>query len=375
MGNGCRMSSECLRGAAEERGLVRCGCGIPLILLMQAESRLRDARLRGIAATSLLKPDRAPPAVKPISCSRRTHSTPRAAAPMLVRSGDARGPGARPGKSRASRRRPDLAGRVGEFLYRTARFLMLQRCAHCARCTRTRRVHACAYPCGGAPLTSRSCTSPSSVFGLDRGFYYYDALDHQLVQVTKPTSELEQSCSSRPWLGGTRTQILVTIASRFQQHVLEDTGGLAFASSSRTRACCSHICTCAAGMGLASRALGASDSDLFSRPRRSQYRRGEARSRSFQLGSSLRGSGGYEDFRFLRASPSGRLAAETSARLPRASRSRCTSSGLAPVGALTWLRNEESSRRHLSSTLVTDADVRGVIATESAQPLDGTRRA
>jgi len=60
--------------------------------------------------------------------------------------------------------------------------------------TRGARIHA------AARRYEQSCTSPSiGVPGSTRGFYYYDALDHQLVEVTKPTRELEQLCSSRPW--------------------------------------------------------------------------------------------------------------------------------------------------------------------------------
>jgi SagB-type dehydrogenase family enzyme len=176
---------------------------------------------------------------------------------------------------------------VGEFLYRSARILSRsdapwpREYPHGGEYTRR------PYPCGGARYEHELYLAVDSCSGLDRGLYYYDALDHQLVEVAKPTRELEQLLMlSTMASGGTRTQILVTIASRFQRTSWKYRG-LAFALQLKNAGVLlAHMYLVAAGMGLASRALGAGDSDLFSRLAGLEYLE-ESSIGEFQLGSQF----------------------------------------------------------------------------------------
>jgi SagB-type dehydrogenase family enzyme len=254
-------------------------------LLMQAESRFGRS-LRGIGGDHrFLNQIEAPPAVKPISW-------PGARIPLHVPPPDA--PFARVTLEQALATRKSASAQgvepislieVGEFLYRTARILSLsdvpwpREFPHGGAYTRR------AYPCGGARYEQELYLSVDRCSGLDRGFYYYDALDHQLVEVTKPTRQLEQLLQfSTMASGGTRAQILVTIASRFQRTSWKYRG-LAFALQLKNAGVLlAHMYLVAAGMGLASRALGVSDSDLFSRLAGLEYVE-ESSIAEFQLGS------------------------------------------------------------------------------------------
>lgn len=256
-------------------------------LLMQAESRFGRSLARVGGDHRFLDKLAAPPAVKPIPWPGRR-------IPLYVPPPDAPFHRVSLEQALATRRsareqgaEPISLAEVGEFFYRTARILSLtdatwpREYPHGGEYTRR------AYPCGGSRYEQELYIAVDRCSGLDRGLYYYDALDHQLVEVAGPTRDLEQLLMmSTMASGGCRTQTLVTIAARFQR-----TGwkyrGLAFALQLKNAGVLlAHMYLVAAGLGLVSCGLGAGDSDLFARLAGLEYLE-ESSICEFQLGSRL----------------------------------------------------------------------------------------
>jgi len=261
-------------------------------LLMQAESRFGRSLARVGGDHRFLNKLAAPPAVKPIPWPGRR-------IPLHVPLPDAPFSRVSLEQALATRRSASQQGaepislaELGEFFYRTARILSLtdapwpREYPHGGEYTRR------AYPCGGARYEQELYIAVDRCSGLDRGLYYYDALDHQLVEVAGPTRELEQLLMmSTMASGGCRTQVLVTIASRFQRTSWKYRG-LAFALQLKNAGVLlAHMYLVATGMGLASRALGAGDSDLFSRLAGLDYLE-ESSIGEFQLGNRFVDSAG-----------------------------------------------------------------------------------
>ncbi len=254
-------------------------------LLMQAESRFGRSLARVGGDHRFVDKLAAPPAVKPIPWPGRRiplHVPPPDAPFSQVSLEHAL---ATRKSSREQGAEPISLAEVGEFFYRTARILSLtdapwpREYPHGGEYTRR------AYPCGGSRYEQELYIAVDRCAGLDRGLYYYDALDHQLVEVAGPTSDLVQLLMmSTMASGGCRTQTLVIIASRFQRTAWKYRG-LAFALQLKNAGVLlAHMYLVATGLGLASCALGAGDSDLFARLAGLEYLE-ESSICEFQLGS------------------------------------------------------------------------------------------
>lgn len=261
-------------------------------LLMQAESRFGRSLARVGGDHRFLDKLPAPPAVKPIPWPGRR-------IPLHVPPPDAPFSRVSLDQALATRRsareqgaEPISLEQIGEFFYRTARILSRsdapwpREYPHGGEYTRR------AYPCGGSRYEQELYIAVDRCSGLDRGLYYYDALDHQLVEVSGPTRGLEALLMmSTMASGGCRSQTLVIVASRFQRTAWKYRG-LAFALQLKNAGVLlAHMYLVAAGLGLASCGLGTGDSDLFARLAGLEYLE-ESSICEFQLGSRVVDSAG-----------------------------------------------------------------------------------
>jgi SagB-type dehydrogenase family enzyme len=187
--------------------------------------------------------------------------------------------------SREQGESPITLGQLGDFLHRTARILSLEN----GRWPReypyggdfTRRP----YPNGGARYELELYVTVDRCDGLARGFYHHDPLHHRLALVAEPNPDMEQQLVfSALASGGCHTQILLTVASRFARSSWKYQGMALALQLKNVGVLLAHFYLVAAGMGLASCALGVGDSDLFSRLAGLDYLE-ESSIGEFQLGS------------------------------------------------------------------------------------------
>jgi SagB-type dehydrogenase family enzyme len=187
--------------------------------------------------------------------------------------------------SREQGESPITLDQLGDFLHRTARILSLES----GRWPReypyggdfTRRP----YPNGGARYELELYVTVDRCDGLARGFYHHDPLHHRLALVAAPNPDMEQQLMfSALASGGCHTQILLTVASRFARSSWKYQGMALALQLKNVGVLLGHFYLVAAGMGLASCALGVGDSDLFSRLAGLDYYE-ESSIGEFQLGS------------------------------------------------------------------------------------------
>lgn len=167
---------------------------------------------------------------------------------------------------RAQGARPISLAELGGFLHRTARVVSLQSTPWPREYPfggdYTRRC----YPGGGARYELEIYVAAARCDGLDRGLYYYDPLRHQLATVCGATGDFEQLLADAVMAaGGAQTQVLITIASRFQRCSWKYQGLALALQLKNVGVLLAHMYLVATAMALAPCALGTGNSDLFSR--------------------------------------------------------------------------------------------------------------
>ena len=123
------------------------------------------------------------------------------------------------------------------------------------------------YPSGGSSYPLELYIAVDKCEGLDRGFYFYDAAEHGLVEIDVRAPELEALLKSAAFAMGESgvPQILITIAARFGRVswkyssiayslILKDVGALT-----------QTFYLMATAMGLGGCAIGSINIDLFAR--------------------------------------------------------------------------------------------------------------
>jgi oxazoline/thiazoline dehydrogenase len=123
------------------------------------------------------------------------------------------------------------------------------------------------YPSGGASYELEVYLVVDRCVGLAPGLYYYDAVEHGLASLGPPNADTEALLSDAYIASGQtcRPQVLLAIASRFQR-VSWKYAGIAYATTLKNvGALYATLYLVATAMGLAPCALGAGDSEQFSR--------------------------------------------------------------------------------------------------------------
>jgi oxazoline/thiazoline dehydrogenase len=151
-------------------------------------------------------------------------------------------------------------GQVAEFLYRTAR-------VRDRFDTEAGQFTSRPYPSGGASYELELYLTVNQCLGLGRGTYYYDAEQHALCLVTRPTDDTEGLLDDA-WQSSAfqcRPQILITIASRFQR-VSWKYSGMAYATQLKNLGVLLQtMYLVATSMGLEGSALGLGNIARFAR--------------------------------------------------------------------------------------------------------------
>jgi oxazoline/thiazoline dehydrogenase len=123
------------------------------------------------------------------------------------------------------------------------------------------------YPNGGASYELEVYLVIDRCVGLASGFYYYDAVEHGLASLAGPNDDTEALLSDAYMASGQtcRPQVLLAVASRFQR-VSWKYAGIAYATTLKNvGALFATMYLVATAMGLAPCALGAGNSERFSR--------------------------------------------------------------------------------------------------------------
>ncbi len=123
------------------------------------------------------------------------------------------------------------------------------------------------YPSGGASYELEVYPVINRCVGIAPGLYYYDAVEHGLATLGPPTADTDALLNDAYIASGQSCwpQVLLAIASRFQR-VSWKYEGIAYATTLRNvGALYATMYLVATAMGLAPCALGAGDSERFSR--------------------------------------------------------------------------------------------------------------
>ncbi|HEY1553566.1 MAG TPA: SagB family peptide dehydrogenase [Kofleriaceae bacterium] len=167
---------------------------------------------------------------------------------------------------------PITARELGEFLHRTARVISTQATPWPREYPFGGEYTKRPYPNGGSRYELELYITVNACAGLDRGFYYYDPANHRLETICGPTLDMEQLLvDAARASGGFETQVLVTIASRFQRNSWKYEGLALALQLKNVGVLYAHMYLVATAMGLAPCALGAGDSDLFCRLAGTEY--------------------------------------------------------------------------------------------------------
>lgn len=168
---------------------------------------------------------------------------------------------------------------LGEFLYRVARVRGFENTPFGEFTNRP-------YPNGGASYELEIYVTANYCGGLERGFYYYDPINHTLCLVSRPNEDMELLLQDA-WVSSAQTcvpQVLLTISSRFQR-VSWKYSGMAYATQLKNVGVLyAMMYLVATAMNLAPCALGLGNSDRFSRLTRTSYYQ-ESSLGEFMLGS------------------------------------------------------------------------------------------
>ena len=123
------------------------------------------------------------------------------------------------------------------------------------------------YPNGGASYELEVYLVVDRCVGLAPGFYYYDAVEHGVASLTGPNDDTEALLGDAYMASGQtcRPQVLLAFASRFQR-VSWKYAGIAYATTLKNVGVLyATMYLVATAMGLAPCALGAGNSERFSR--------------------------------------------------------------------------------------------------------------
>jgi SagB-type dehydrogenase family enzyme len=123
------------------------------------------------------------------------------------------------------------------------------------------------YPNGGACYELEVYLVVDRCVGLASGFYYYDAVEHGVASLSGPNDDTEALLTDAYAASGQtcRPQVLLAFASRFQR-VSWKYEGIAYATTLKNvGALFATMYLVATAMGLAPCALGAGNSERFSR--------------------------------------------------------------------------------------------------------------
>ena len=144
------------------------------------------------------------------------------------------------------------------------------------------------YPNGGARYELEIYITVNNCQGLDRGFYYYDPLNHQIVLLSEPDQEMELLLADSYNASGQtcNTQILITISSRFQRCSWKYQGLALALQLKNVGVLYAHMYLIATALELAPCALGAGNSDRFNYLSKTDYLE-EGSIGEFLLGSKL----------------------------------------------------------------------------------------
>ncbi len=167
---------------------------------------------------------------------------------------------------------PITRQQLGDFLYRAARVIAVQSTPwpreYPTGGAYTRRP----YPNGGSRYELELYLTVNRCDGLDRGVYYYDAAAHRLAVVCGAQPEMERLLDeARLASGAPDTQVLITIASRFQRTAWKYQGLAMALQLKNVGALIAHMYLVATAMELAPCALGAGNSDRFARLVQTEY--------------------------------------------------------------------------------------------------------
>jgi SagB-type dehydrogenase family enzyme len=173
---------------------------------------------------------------------------------------------------------------LGEFLFRVARIR--------SQFSMNRLVGSFTnrpYPNGGGLYEIEVYLTVNKCGGLKRGFYYYDALHHNLIVIAPPTDGMEMLLEEARSACAMTDQpnILITLASRFQR-VSWKYQGIAYALMLKNigvmQATMNLVAT---AMNLASCIVGVGNSDRFSKVAGTDYYK-EGSTGEFILGSQVK---------------------------------------------------------------------------------------
>jgi SagB-type dehydrogenase family enzyme len=175
---------------------------------------------------------------------------------------------------------PITAAQLGEFLYRVARVKEVYSDEETGDLTQR------PYPNAGASYEIEFYLTIEQCDGLAPGFYWYDPLHHTLSFIHEANKDTKRLLfdANQSMGGSDRPQVLITLAARFQRVswkyqslayslILKDVGAI-YAT----------MYLVATAMNLAPCALGAGDSDLFTKLSDTDYLK-ETSVGEFMLGS------------------------------------------------------------------------------------------
>ncbi|WP_220199649.1 SagB family peptide dehydrogenase [Ktedonospora formicarum] len=175
---------------------------------------------------------------------------------------------------------PVTVAQLGEFLYRVARVKEVHQNGETGDITKR------PYPCSGAAYEIEFYLTIDRCEGLTPGFYWYDPLNHALSFIREANQDTENMLSeaSRSAGGHSRPQILINLAARFQR-VSWKYQSIAYALTLKNVGVIySTMYLVATAMNLAPCALGAGDSDRFTKLSGTDYLK-ETSVGEFLLGS------------------------------------------------------------------------------------------
>lgn len=162
---------------------------------------------------------------------------------------------------------PITLDQLSEFLYRVARVKELFSVDDKGDFTKR------PYPSGGASYEMEFYLTIDVCAGLERGFYWYDPLNHALSLISPPGPDTEgllyDAHRSTGWM--CRPQVLITLAARFQR-VSWKYEGMAYSTILKNVGVLySTMYLVATAMGLGPCGLGLGDSERFTRLAHTDY--------------------------------------------------------------------------------------------------------
>lgn len=168
--------------------------------------------------------------------------------------------------------RPITLRELGDFLHRTSRVISRQSTPWAREYPFGGEYTRRPYPNGGSRYELEIYVTTNRCDGLDRGLYYYEPLHHRLAAVSGPVPDMEQLLGDAARAsGGADTQVLLTITSRFQRCSWKYQGLALALQLKNLGVLFAHMYLVATAMQLAPCALGAGDSDRFSRLAKLEY--------------------------------------------------------------------------------------------------------